>query len=260
MAAKDAHPIGDEDAPGGLRREPTAATFHLIDQPRAHEYVAEQIRRQIALGLLPPESTLPTERELAPLFGVGRATVQQAIRLLESERLVETRRGRHGGSSVIRRSDDRLAMDYLLARLRREDSRIAAAVELRGLLEPPIAGMAVLQGDAAMLEDARACAARGAEAESDSEFMGADTEFHLCIARATGNELVVESIERIRVILNDALLALPESTPWHERSVVEHGRILDAWEAHDAPAAEAAMADHILGTAASIHALRARLK
>ena len=259
MAARDAatRVLGRNSQTSQAR---SAATFHRIDQTRAHEYVAEQIRRQIALGLLPPESTLPTERELAPLFGVGRATVQQAIRLLEAERLIETRRGRHGGSSVIRRSDDRLAMDYLLARLRREDGRIAAAVELREVLEPRVAGMAVLSGSAELLEDARKTAARGAAAETDAEFMGADTEFHLCVARATGNELVVESIERIRVILNDALLALPESTLWHERSVAEHKRIVDAWEAQDAASAEAAMADHILGTATSIRALSARLK
>lgn len=249
----DAPPRAGEPSRG----EPVQA-FQRIDQPRAHEYVAEQIRRQIALGLLPPGSTLPTERELALLFGVGRATVQQAIRLLDSERLVETRRGRHGGSSVIRKSNDRLAMDYLLARLRREDSRIAAAVELRGVLEPHITGIAVRRGSE-MLEEARMTAARGAEAESDAEFMGADTELHLCIARATGNELIVDSVERIRLILNDALLALPESTLWHERSVAEHEQILRAWDAGDASAAEAAMADHIAGTAASIRALRARL-
>lgn len=150
-------------------------------------------------------------------------------------------------------------MDYLLGRLRREHGRIAAAVELREILEPRITGIAVRLGSAEMLEDARKTAARGAEAESDAEFMGADTELHLCIARATGNELVVECIERIRLILNDALLALPESNLWHERSVSEHERILRAWGAGNAPAAEAAMADHIAGTAVSIRALRARL-
>lgn len=262
MATKGAQRGGEEGSlnEAGSSSEQSAATFQPIDQPRAHEYVAEQIRRQIALGLLAPEAALPTERELATLFGVGRATVQQAIRLLESERLVETRRGRHGGSSVIRRSDDRLGMDYLLARLRREDGRIAAAVELREVLEPRVTGMAVLLGSAEMLEDARRTAARGAAAESDAEFMGADTEFHLCIARATRNELVVETTERIRLILNDALLALPESSLWHKRSVAEHERILRAWDVGDATSAETAMADHIAGTAASIRALRARLK
>ncbi len=262
MAVKGARGSGDRSPEQKAERpsgEPTTP-FRPIDQPRAHEYVAEQIRRQIALGLLAPESTLPTERELATQFGVGRATVQQAIRLLESERLIETRRGRHGGSSVIRHSNDRLAMDYLLARLRGADARIAAAVQFREVLEPRITAMAVETGSAEMLEDARRTAARGAAAESDAEFMGADTEFHLCIARATANELLVESVERIRLILNDALLALPESALWHERSIDEHEQILRAWGAGDAPSAETAMAEHIAGTTVSIRALLARLR
>ncbi|MQA76563.1 MAG: FCD domain-containing protein [Solirubrobacterales bacterium] len=238
----------------------TSATFHPIDQPRAHEYVAEQIRRQIALGLLAPGSPLPTERELAALFGVGRATVQQAIRVLEAELLVETRRGRHGGSSVTAKPTDRLAMDYLLARLRGEASRIAAAVELREILEPRIAARAVETGDRRFLGDALAAARRGAGAESDPKFMGADTEFHLAIARATGNQMLVEAIEQIRLTLNDVLFALPDSPLWHQRSVIEHERIAAAWQAGDPTAAEAAMAEHIAETASSIHALMASLE
>lgn len=240
--------------------KPLNQPFRPIDQPRAHEYVAEQIRRQIALGLLAPGSALPTERELAGLFGVGRATIQQAIRLLESERLLETRRGRHGGSSVTHKSTDRLAMDYLLARLRRESSRITAAVELREILEPRIAARAVENGDPTIVVEARTAARSGGGADSDAEFMGSDTEFHLIVARATGNELFVDAIERIRLTLNDVLLALPDSDLWHERSVAEHEQIVDAWEAGDPIAAEAAMANHIAETASSIRALMVSLE
>ena len=59
-------------------------SFDPIQQLRAHEYVAEQIRRHIALRLVGPGEALPSERELAAMFGVGRPTIQHAMRLLET--------------------------------------------------------------------------------------------------------------------------------------------------------------------------------
>ncbi|MGH7760240.1 MAG: GntR family transcriptional regulator, partial [Candidatus Dormibacteraceae bacterium] len=49
----------------------SALRFERIHQLRAHEYVAEQIRRHIALRLVKPGEALPAERELATMFGVG---------------------------------------------------------------------------------------------------------------------------------------------------------------------------------------------
>ena len=72
----------------------------VVQQLRAHEYVAEQIRRHIGLRLIQPGEALPSERELASLFGVGRPTIQHALRLLEAGRLVEARRGRLTGGGV----------------------------------------------------------------------------------------------------------------------------------------------------------------
>ena len=82
-------------------QESDAVRFERLEQQRAHEYVAEQIRRQIVLRLIPSGQALPTERELAASFGVGRATVQQAIRLLVKDHMVESRRGRHGGGNFV---------------------------------------------------------------------------------------------------------------------------------------------------------------
>src|ERR1051325_8597679 len=76
------------------------AGLRRIEQMKAHEYVADQLRRQIALRIVPPGNALPSERALVDLFGVGRPTVQQAIKLLENEGLVERRRGRTGGTFV----------------------------------------------------------------------------------------------------------------------------------------------------------------
>ena len=81
----------------------TPVHFERLEQPRAHEYVAEQIRRQISLGMIRPGEALLPERELAPMFGVARKTVHLAVGLLAAEGRVVRRRGRYGGTFVLER-------------------------------------------------------------------------------------------------------------------------------------------------------------
>ena len=88
-------PLSPVDEADGTTR------FAPVTPLRAHEYVAEQIRRHITLHIVGPGQSLPTERELVEQFEVGRPTIQMALRLLEAEGLVETRRGRKGGTFVL---------------------------------------------------------------------------------------------------------------------------------------------------------------
>ena len=241
-------------------REPEAVRFERIEQQRAHEYVAEQIRRQIVLRLIPSGQALPPERDLAGMFGVGRATVQQAIRLLVDDHMVESRRGRHGGGNfVVGRGEDRAGAEALLGRLRRRHDRVEDALAYRRAIEPAVAAAAAgarSRTDLGRLADAGAAAAA---AETDVEFMQADTEFHFALAEATGNRLFREAVEKVRLELNDALIALPESRVWHERSALEHEAILDAVRDGDRDGAAAAMETHIAHTQQSVAALLAAL-
>jgi len=236
-----------------------AATFEPIEQLRAHEYVAEQLRRQIGLHVVPVGDALPSERELAAMFGVGRATVQAAIRLLEADRLVETRRGRHGGSFVIAHYQDEIAKDYLLVRLRRDHDRIRQALAFRRNVETFAASLAANCREADDLEQIRDAHEQSAAASTDPEFMAYDTEFHLAIARAARNSFVYDAVEQIRLVLNDAIAALPESRAWQRRTTREHERILVAIEAGMASAAATAMGKHADWTEKSILALLAAL-
>src|SRR3989440_2700752 len=113
--------------------------FAPIQQLRAHEYVAEQVQRHIALRLIGPGESLPSERELAATFGVGRPTIQHALRLLEADRLVETRRGRNGGTFVAAPTSDGGALDDLMARVLRQRPQLEEVLAYRRLIEPRVA-------------------------------------------------------------------------------------------------------------------------
>jgi DNA-binding FadR family transcriptional regulator len=235
------------------------AAFEPIEQLRAHEYVAEQLRRHIGLHLVSVGEALPSERDLSVMFGVGRATVQAALRLLEAERIVETRRGRHGGTFVTAQVDDDIAKDYLLVRLRRDRSRISEALQFRRTVDMLAAAFAAKQGSKDDVRQIRLANERTGAAQTDASFMAHDTEFHLAIATAAHNGFVYQAVEEMRLVLNDAIAALPESRGWQRRTVTEHAAILEAIESGDESAASAAMGRHVAGTEKSVTALLAAL-
>ncbi|MDV3128952.1 FadR family transcriptional regulator [Mycobacterium sp. 21AC1] len=229
--------------------------FTTIAQPRAHDFVVEQIRRQIALGILAPGSALPAERELMKIFGVGRVTVQLAIGQLEAEHIVETRRGRNGGSFVKSLDADSRALDLRVVELRRHSDRVKQAVEYRRMLEPEATACAAGKIRKAQLNVMAGIVEKTALADDDAEFMRWDTAFHLAIAEATANQFMVEGLERIRLELNPALQLLPDTPVWHELSVKEHHAILDALVRKDPDGARELMAAHITHAEQSIHSL-----
>ncbi|MFC4949729.1 FadR/GntR family transcriptional regulator [Pseudonocardia sp. GCM10023141] len=229
--------------------------FGVIEQQRAHEYVAEQIRRQIGLGIIAPGEALPPERELARLFGVGRVTVQLAVGVLEADRLIETRRGRGGGSFVLAPSKREGTLDYRVLEVAQSADLIREAIEYRMVVEPAAARIAARLRTESQLAEIRLAAQRLGDATNDAEFMREDTAFHLAIARATGNRFVFAALEQTRLHLNALLALLPESPAWHRLSVEEHDGVLAALAEQDGDAAESLMREHVERTGRSMHSL-----
>ncbi|WP_026378582.1 FadR/GntR family transcriptional regulator [Agromyces italicus] len=125
-----------------------AVFAQLADAGRA-EQVAQRLIDGIVLGVLDPGERLPSEPELARRFGVALITVREGLGILREAGLVETRRGRDGGSFVVH--DDAEHRTLLTARL-------------RGLAQVELSDMAVYFG--AILAGA---AERAAERASDAE-------------------------------------------------------------------------------------------
>ena len=229
--------------------------FEPIQQLRAHESVADQIRRHIELRLIGPGEALPSERELASLFGVGRATVQHALRLLERDHLVETRRGRSGGTFVSQPTDDAKVRAGLIQRIRRRRDDIEQLLVYRSTLEPGVAALAAGARSGDDLAAMRRELFRMADASTELDYMRSDTEFHLAVARATNNGYLVRSIEEIRARLNDAIGLLPETDAWHRRLSEEHDGILAGIELGDDEQAMDAMAEHVEASNRGIRAI-----
>jgi len=231
--------------------------LEAVEQPRAHEYVAEQLRREIALRVLPPTAPLPPERDLARIFRVSRATVQLAMRLLEREGLIERRRGRNGGTFVIEPAEE--APTALLAGIAEKRTFIEETLDFRAELEPAAAAQAAGTAGSEDLDAIERAAELAEAAKDDAEFMRYDTEFHLAVARASHNRYFERAVVQSRVVLNDVLPALPETALWHARTHRQHAAVLEALRAGSAPAARRAMLQHVRDTDRSVRALLAAL-
>lgn len=233
--------------------------FDPIEQLRAHDYVAEQLRHHIGLGLIPFGATLPPERNLAQMFGVGRSTIQAALRLLESERLIESRRGRGGGTFVIEPSRDKASEERRLLDLRLAAEEIEDALRFRRVLEEGAAAEAAAHAEAEDIANLRAISEKMEECTDVFEFHHLDTEFHVALGRASRIELLRDAIERSRLLLNKAILAQPGSDAWHSRINREHDRIIDAIAAGNSRKAANAIDVHLRRTESGVRALIATI-
>ncbi len=122
-------------------------------------------------------------------------------------------------------------------------------------LEPAAASEAATARTPEDLASLRQVLDRAAETTDDALFTSLDIQFHMGVARAAHNRFFAEAVERVRLSLQDAILLLPESALWQQRSLREHTRIYVALEAGDSRAARKAVLTHVGHTARSIRAL-----
>jgi DNA-binding FadR family transcriptional regulator len=183
-----------------------SASKHLepIKAVATYELVANQIQRAVHLGLLVPGDRLPAERALAEQLGVARMTVREAIRVLAHEGRITVRRGAHGGmwiraQEVTKRELLQLAADT--------DRAIGDVYEFREAIEGASARRAA---ERAKPEDVRklrnlsssmgkvlAAHLKNPEiAENVARFLALDSQFHREIARITGNQFIIDAVER----------------------------------------------------------------
>ncbi|HVV89547.1 MAG TPA: FCD domain-containing protein [Solirubrobacterales bacterium] len=242
-----------------VTRDRRAVEFAPIEPLRAHEYVAEQIRRHIGLGLIGVGESLPPERDLAKMFGVGRATIQAALRLLEADHLIESRRGRGGGTFVIEPAQNEAAQARSKLELHLSRAEIEDALQFRRVVEEGTVRLAAESATAEDLAVLRSLSEQMADTDSEREFHRLDTEFHVAIALASHNELLRNATEQSRLILNEAIIAQPETDVWHERICREHDALIRAIDQGDHRRAVRAMRTHLSHTEKGITALLAAL-
>ncbi len=151
------------------------------------EELAERMQTQIGEGRFRTGEKLPSEPELMRLFGVGRSTVREAVRILSDLGFLQVRQG--AGTFVVRED----ASSLVEQRMKRADIR--ELDEVRGILEAAIAGKAAerhTDRDAQQIRKHLADRKAAAETNRLEQCIDADANFHEAIAQATHNAILAE--------------------------------------------------------------------
>jgi len=220
---------------------PTRVEFETIPRNKVYQEVAKQLERRITEQLKPGD-LLPPERELVQMLGVSRGSVRDAIRSLELVGLLEPRQGI--GTVVC---DPATApANPLATALIEKRKMIAELLDVRNMIEPPLARRAALHATHDEIADMEAILVRQ-EAKVRRGELGIeeDSEFHYSIALASDNSVILKVVDVLMDLLRETRERSLQVGGRQEKSLAGHHRILAALKRGDAAAAEAAMRRHL---------------
>lgn len=219
--------------------------------PKAASVVASNLRRGIVRGEYQPGDALPNETELMELYGVSRPVVREALRILESESLIEIKRGARGGARFTL-PDISVAARHTALLLQLEGTTLEDLFEARATLEPAAVRKLALDPNPDAIQKLRESLAEGDELVGDA--VGYPTHaarFHEMLIELAGNKTVA--------VLGRLLLQIVET---HNRATFArippeqvtdvgvaasacHREVVDLIEAGEADRAEQMWVEHL---------------
>ena len=213
-----------------------------IRLPKTGEVVAERLRRQIARGELTIGQRLPPEDELTEVFGIARTTLREALRILESQGLVEIRRGRTGGPVVTMPKIDSLA-EGLAVTLQLQGTTAGDLDVARQLIEPRLAARLAAHHTADDLDALHAAVDRAsvaADAFDRVAFGSAAAAMHATIMERAGNNTLATFSRLLHALVAQYYVRSAAMTDHEQmlRAVRSYRKLVRLIVAGDAEAAE----------------------
>jgi DNA-binding FadR family transcriptional regulator len=238
MARAPEPPARASEAPA-----PPDAVFAPVRSQTAFEETVDRLGTAIKLGLLPPGSQLPAERELCTRLGIARSTLRQALTALTQSGHVFATRGRGGGTFVSDPQPPAHPPSKRMLAEWRETCDQRMAVEL---------GVAVLAAERAQPADLLAleevAAALDGALEDFSAYRQGDIRLHVGLAEATGSTRLVRAMTEVQGAMTDLIAYIAHPPEVLASSNAQHRRLLAALREGDAMRAARVIADHLQGT------------
>lgn len=209
-----------------------------------HQRVADAIQQIIAENQLQPGTRLPPERDLATKLGVNRSTVREAMRLLQQRGLVSMRVG--SGTFFTGMRQDVLS-DSLVRYFVFGDTSAEEFLVLREALEPRAASLAAKHAtaeDTARLEALTSALEAAFTAADRTAYAERDAEFHIALAHASHNRLLIAIIAGLQSVMH-LFMEAANDAPLREDGAYSHRRVVDAITRNDEQGAQAAMELHL---------------
>ena len=212
---------------------------------KAAMLVAQRIMRDVIKGGLKPGDLLMPERTMLEQYQAGRATLREALRLLEFQGVIALKPGPRGGP-VLQDPDASHLASMLVLLLQLKQAPFRSIVEVRSALEPMTSRLAAERiSDEALAELGETIDLMRAHPDSQEVFLAANKRFHDIIAWSSGNALFGYIIDSLLGIMDGTVIGIDYPGPRRAAVVKAHDEILQALRTRDPAASEQRMREHI---------------
>ncbi len=216
-----------------------------VKRANIKKQVFEQLRDQIVRGAWPPGSKIPSENVLTRKLGVSRVSLREALHMLVSLGLLESRQG---GGTFVKEYSGEILFNPLFPMIALDKTDILNVLEYRRIVEKgTVALVAEKAGEKEIGEMEAAYREMTLVKGNVHAFARADLNFHLALARATGNPILVKVNDIIKSVLSVSMDKIVSALGVTD-GLSYHRRILDAIKARKAGLAEALIEEHVLRT------------
>ena len=207
--------------------------------------VFRQLRDQVLRRTWAPGSKIPSENELARTMGVSRVSIREGIQHLVSLGILETR---HGEGTFVREIGSEIHFNSLIPLMALDETDIFHVLEYRRIIEKGTAALAAERVTDQDLAEMEAVYDRMVRAQDDvAEFARADLEFHLVVAKATGNSVLIKVNNVLRSVLSVSMENIVSTLGMHD-GLHYHRLLIEAVKSRNAPEAERLMEEHVVRT------------
>jgi GntR family transcriptional repressor for pyruvate dehydrogenase complex len=218
--------------------------FRAVNSPeRLVHKVVDQIEKLIAAGVLVPSMRLPSEREFGEQLGVSRTVVREAVHILVTKGLLESRQGI---GTIVREITQDQVTETFSWYLQSTKATVEHLHEVRSILEVEIARLAASQASEEEVQRLREILAE-LEAPQDDvlKLVNVDEAFHRTLAQTSHNPLMVVLLDSIRDLMREVRLQVNRYPEVYNTIIPDHAAILQGIADRDPDAACHAMIIHL---------------
>jgi len=217
----------------------------MKNRSNLREIIIDDITNDIISGKLKPGEKIPGEFELVDKYKVSRATVREALKMLESKGLITIK---HGAGSFVNDVTPESFMKPLLPILVLSDFDVRDILEARLPLEVQAISLCVDKIEPEQINELKHLVNEMEVKLSDNEieqYNDMDLDFHLLIAKASNNRVLYQMINALKDLLKEQMkrnIVIPNAT---ERSIMRHRLMVEAIEHKEKELAMQLMTLHI---------------
>ena len=218
-----------------------------IKREKVSSLVLEELKKMIKSGEFPPNSKLPSETELAKMFGVSRSPIREALSVLAASGLIESTQG--GGSWVreVNLAEMLEPVQFEMVKVR----QVQDLLEMRTIIESEAAFLAANRHKSEDIIDLEEALEAFRKVSEDQYKIGyeEDYAFHRIIVRAAYNPFLTQTMDHLSELhLKAMMFSLEKNLGWEKKRqevFKEHVNIFNAIKNRDSQAARTAVIEHL---------------